>query len=217
MLTFSPAAAVCLVICLICAALHLFYPKHKNFTKALLLPSIALFYAVASEKTDPVVIAAFIMSWIGDIVIEFPGDKWFVAGGISFMLSHFLFITAYALNTDFKAVSVMPVIAASAVYLAACILLIRYIRPGAPEKMTVPLFLYIAINAVMNIFAFMRFLAAPSVLRFLTFAGAILFFISDCVLFYGNFRNEKKIRTFYPCMGTYISGELLIAVGLLIK
>ena len=83
--------------------------------------------------------------------------------------------------------------------------------------MRVPMFLYLAANSVMNVFAFMMLLSGPSLGAALAYAGAILFFTSDCILFLSRYY-EKKDRIpkrGFLIMLTYIAGEALITIGML--
>lgn len=206
---------VFLAIAIAAGLIHLFYPKHKVLTKYFLLPTITLFYLTAAKAPDPVLVAAFIASWIGDILLEKPGNKWFVIGGISFLLSHLLFIWSYLSGIRLAEAPLLPVLAASLFYTAAAaVIVFGVIRTSTPKAMLFPLFLYLMINSAMNVFAFIQLCELQNTGAALAYVGAVLFFASDCVLFVGHFYNKKKLHYFYPCMSTYISGELLIAVGM---
>lgn len=205
---------VFLALVIAVSLVHLFYPKGKKITKALLLPSIILFYLTASETPELLFVLALAASWLGDVLLEVKGDRWFVFGGISFMLSHLLLIVSYLFRTDPDAVPPVPVVLTAVAFCAATALEMTFIKEGT-GKMYVPLFFYLTVNAAMNVFAFTRLYSAFSVPSLVTAAGAVLFFISDCVLFVGKFSVKKRYKTFYACMGTYIAGELLITLGMI--
>ena len=206
---FAALGAVIIISCL-----HLFMKKGGNITKSLLLPSISVYYLLSVNEPSAVVLGALFFSWLGDVLLIKNGTGWFVAGGIGFMLSHFLFITAYIFETTFTGLPRAAVIAAAAVYIAVSAVIISLVRDTAPEKMAAPLFLYLFVNGCMNVFAFMRLLSNKNLPCALTFAGAVLFFISDCTLFMANFY-KKKFNSFFPVMFTYIAGEILITTGLI--
>ncbi len=207
--SYAALAAVIIV-----SLLHLFWKKHGNLTKALLLPSILVYYLVSAAKPSVIIIIAICASWLGDVLLEKSGIKWFTAGGISFMLSHLMYTAAYALRTDFGAVKAAIVIPAAAVYIAVTLLTIKAIKPSAPKNLIFPLWLYLFFNASMNTFALMLLTARPCAGSAVIFAGAVLFFISDNCLFIECF-HSKKPNLFYPVMGTYIVGEFMIAQGLI--
>lgn len=195
---------------------HLFVPKYKSVTKSLLLPAVILYYLTSVGEPSWLLVCAFIASWLGDVLLIKPSNAWFTAGGISFMLSHLLFIAVYVLRTETAEVTVLPVIISALLYIAASAVIIKLISPYAPKKLIFPLFLYLLFNAAMNVFAFMRLIASPSFGTAAGFIGAVLFFVSDCTLFIGKFYEKKKYRTFYLCMGTYISAEFLIAHSMIV-
>lgn len=211
---FSYGRYICLALVLMISALHLFVPKKKNLTKAMLLPMILVYYLACSQAPSWVVVAALIFSWFGDVLLIPNGTKWFVAGGIAFMLSHISFIGAYAGDIVFGKKVILPAALLYVVYLAAAALVITRIRPYT-GKLTPALYLYLSVNALMNTFAFMRLLSVPGLPAALTYVGAVLFFISDNTLFFGCFYEKKKHDTFLPVMATYILGELLITQGLI--
>lgn len=205
---------VCLAFVLIVSAAHLFYPKKKNFTKALLLPLMMMYYLTSSRSPSPTAALALAFSWLGDVLLIPNGKKWFVSGGIAFMLSHALFIVTYCGDIAFGTGVCLSAAALLIVYLTVDAVVIRKIKPYT-GGLTPALFFYIFMNALMNVFAFMRLLSASGSGTALTYAGAVLFFISDCTLFIGTFYEKKKYDTFLPVMATYIAGELLITQGLI--
>lgn len=206
---FIALGAVVLVSCL-----HLFWKKHGNLTKSLLLPAILVYYLLSVKAPVPTVIAAAAASWLGDVLLEKSGMKWFVAGGIAFMFSHLFFIITYSLKTDFSAVRWGLVIPAAVIYCSLAGLVIYSIRGEASKNLLFPLYLYLFFNASMNTFALMLLTGNPCASTAVLYIGAILFFISDCCLFIECF-HPKRPNLFYPVMGTYIVGEFLIAQGLI--
>ena len=78
------------------------------------------------------------------------------------------------------------------------------------------MFLYLLINGTMNTFAICRFISDMTRGPFITMIGAILFFISDVILFFVRFNENCRLKTHFAVMLTYSLGELLILVGLMI-
>lgn len=195
--------------------LHLFFPKYKNQTKALLLPSIILYCVLSSEKQNTVLICALAASWLGDVLLINPKNSWFTAGGISFMVSHLLFVIAYIPGIDFAAVKILPCIAAALVYCGIAAAVILSVRKNTPKPMVIPMYMYLIFNGTMNLFALMRLMSCGSIAGVIAYIGAVLFFISDCSLFMNRFRKDMGYKGFLLVMGTYITGEFLIAQGLI--
>ena len=82
--------------------------------------------------------------------------------------------------------------------------------------MRVPMFMYLMVNAVTNVFALSRLFASPVIWSALSYAGALLFFLSDCSLFLLRYGKGKRcfFKSGFFVMLTYISAVLLIALGL---
>ena len=192
-------------------------PK-SGYTKPLLVSTLALFCVFAGVPRPWLLIAALIASWLGDVLLMPKGNAWFLSGGISFLISHILFIFVYLPHIRWAAVPWWAAVIAALVYVAVSALVMRSIWERIePSAMRIPMFLYLAANSVMNVFALMMLLSDPSLGAALCFAGAILFFTSDCVLFLSRC-HEKKDRIpkrGFIIMLTYIAGEALIALGML--
>ena len=189
---------------------------NRKFSKGFILFSIIAFYlSVASEPSWLVLLALF-FSWVGDLFLIPKGTKWFVAGGISFMISHILFIACYGVRIDFSNISYVYFIAFGALYLVIVTLVFKELKQYLPKAIYYPMFLYLVINGAMNTFAICRFISDMSRGPFITMIGAVLFFISDVILFFVRFNENCRLKTHFAVMLTYSIGELLIVVGLMI-
>ena len=219
---FTPISCCFLAVFCVSALIHLVCcwrgSAKSAYTKPLLVSSLALFYAFASGAVSWVLFAALLASWAGDVLLMPKGNKWFVTGGVSFLVSHILFIFVYLPHIMWDRVLWWVAVPAFAGYLAVSALVLRAIRSEAPKNMRVPLFLYLAANSVMNLFALMMLLSAPSAGAAVAYAGAVCFFASDCVLFLSRYRGERKPipKCGFIIMLTYIAGEALIAFGLML-
>ena len=209
------------VFCL-SSGIHLFRcwngSARSAYTKPLLVLSLALFYVCSDDRISAALLAALLTSWAGDVLLMPRGNKWFVAGGISFFISHILFVFAYTPYIVWTGVRWWAVLPVFCIYIAVSAAVMDSIRDGTPGPMRLPMFLYLAANSVMNLFALMMLLSAPESGPALAYTGAVCFFISDCVLFLSR---SREIRDLIPKCGfiimlTYILGEALIAWGLLL-
>jgi uncharacterized membrane protein YhhN len=217
-----PVSYVFLAIFCLSAAFHLFCcwrgkPK-SGYTKPLLVSSLALWYAFAAPEPSWMLIAALAASWLGDVLLMPKGNKWFVAGGVSFLLSHVLFLFVYLPYIRWDRVQWWIAALAGAAYAAVSAAVMRSIWGKTPKAMRVPMFLYLAANSTMNIFALMMLLSFPQHKGpALAMIGAVMFFTSDCVLFISRYHEkaDRIPKRGFIIMLTYIAGEALITAGIL--
>lgn len=186
-------------------------------TKPTLLLLVCLYcYSRSADSPDLLLIGAFLACWLGDVLLMLRGTGWFITGGASFLTGHFLLIFIFTRSVDFGRLPVIPIIFASLSYsVLACVIMLRS-RKNAPGAMLIPILLYLLCNGAMNVFALVRLIEYPGVWQAVSYAGALLFFLSDCVLFLVRYDTEEKrfYKTHFCVMLTYISGVMLIALGL---
>lgn len=204
------------------SAAHLYYSwvgsgKGRAATKPALLLLLVLYYITACEKLSVVLLLALLTSWLGDVLLIPKGHKWFAAGGISFMLSHFLFIAVYTGQISFAGVPWAAVILLAVVYYGISARVIYLLWPYAPKKMRGVMYVYLLANSTMNVFAFLQLLSTHSAGAAVAYIGAVLFFISDCSLFLVRYYEKKKLifKDHFTVMLTYLAGEFLITQGIL--
>ena len=189
---------------------------NRKFSKGFILFSIIAFYLSVCPNPSLIVLLAIFFSWIGDLLLIPRGTKWFVAGGISFMISHILFIVCYGMRIDFSNISFVYFIAFGLVYLVVVSYVFLKLKPFLPKEIYYPMAFYLLINGTMNTFAICRFISDMTKGPFITMIGAVLFFISDVILFFVRFNKDCRLKTHFAVMLTYSLGELLIVIGLMI-
>ncbi len=213
---------ISLIIFLVSTAVHLF-ASHKqdkrlrDITKPFILLSLMGYYCFSVEKARPVVILALLFSWIGDILLIPKGLKWFTAGGISFMISHFFFVLSYVKDIGFSLIHPLIILCLGAFFFFLVMYIFRWLKPWLPKQLYYPMYLYLLINGTMNCFAIFRYLCNKDFASLITMIGAILFFISDTVLFHVRFKKDSRVKTHFTVMLTYSIGEFLIVLGLILK
>ena len=215
---------VLLVLYLIAGALNLIGTQKGRerffaFSKPCLMPLLCL-YCVARGMPEPdlMLVAALCACWIGDVLLMIKGDVWFAAGGISFFAGHVLFILAFARETTLAGLPLYALIPAAALYAGATGYVMFRAYKEIPLIMRLPMLLYLLCNGAPNLFALARIFLFPGTRSALSFAGAVLFFLSDCALYllrYDAGSGRKYfIRSPFFVMLTYITGVFLIVVGL---
>ena len=211
-----------LIIFAVSTAIHLFASlkqdkKLRNITKPFILLGLMGFYCFSVSKIRIVVMLALIFSWIGDLLLIPPGIKWFTAGGISFMISHFFFVLSYVKDISFEKIHPLVIVCLGLFFFVQVFLTFRDLKPYLPKALFYPMYLYLLINGTMNCFAIFRFLTGREPATVITLIGAILFFISDTALFFVRFKKDGRVRTHFLVMLTYSIGEFLIVLGLIMK
>lgn len=213
---------VILVLLIIVSVVHLggrLIPERirRIPTKPFLLIFILIYYLFSTKNYSGLLIAALATSWLGDVLLMKSGNKWFTAGGISFMAAHFFFIGVYAFNIDFHSINFAVVIPASVAYFTVSALVMRSIKDNTPKPMVIPMLFYLCCNSAMNVFALIQLETVRTLGAAVAFTGAALFFISDCTLFLVRYHKNKNIvfKQHFTVMLTYILGEFLITQGVL--
>lgn len=192
-------------------------PKRRARTKGFILPLIICYYVVSVTSISWILVGALVTSWLGDVLLIPKGHKWFAAGGISFMLAHFLFIGVYVTQIDFNLVNWLIVFAVALVYFTVAGLIIRAVQPTTPKIMVAPMYIYLIANSLMNVFALMILITNISWGSIVAFIGALLFFTSDCTLFIVRYHKKKDLifKSHFTVMLAYILGVLLITQGII--
>ena len=216
---------VFLALFFLSCAVHLYHSwkddsKKRAITKPMLLLFLIGFYVFAEDKSELniVLIVALATSWLGDVLLIPKGNGWFTAGGISFLISHLTFIAVYVTNIDFAKVNWFITVPVAIIYFFIAFKIIMAVKANTPKIMVVPMYLYLLANSTMNVFALMQLICNPCLATALAYAGAILFFASDCTLFLVRYHENKNIifKKHFTVMLTYVLGEFLITLGILL-
>ena len=203
--------------------IHLYYcffndRKGRIRTKPFLIITLFVFYLLSAQEISCLLAAALLASWTGDILLIGRGEKWLVAGGGFFIAAHVLLMLLFLrdVRTAGQPWAILAVILI--IYVASAYLVIKSISDRAPKIIASALFMYLLINAMMNMFALMRMITLGTAGSALVFVGAVFFFLSDCALFILLYHRDPKIvyRRNFTVMVTYLLAEFLITVGNLI-
>ena len=213
---------VFLVLLAVSSVIHLYgswvkKEKLRIVTKPMLLLFIILYYVTGGVHVIPLLIAALVASWLGDVLLMPKGNAWFTAGGIAFMLAHFLFIAVYVPQVAFSHVNWFITVPVAIAYYSISAFIIHLLIPTTPKKMQVPMYVYLLANSTMNVFALMQLISNPCAGSAVAYIGAVLFFVSDCTLFIVRYYKKPEIifRQHFTVMLTYILGEFMIVQGMI--
>jgi len=185
------------------------------------MPALIAFYILSlgrsMAKIDWLLIAAWVFSWFGDVVLMFTGINYFLAGLVGFLITHLLYTGAFTMVRDRSAIPLLkrkiwlliPLLA----YLAGLMCLVF---PAIGEDMKVPIVIYSIVIGVMVISALNRHGRVSDSSFALVFGGALIFMLSDSLIAVNKFLCHG---TLYMAgvwiMSTYIAGQYLIAKGML--
>ncbi|MBQ6065258.1 MAG: lysoplasmalogenase [Clostridia bacterium] len=192
--------------------------KRRKITKPMLLLFLLAFYCCATTRFSWVLAAALLTSWLGDVLLMPSGTKWFIMGGVSFLVSHLLFIFVYLPQVNWASVIWWVLIPAAILYYGVSVKITLSVKNNMESKaMLAPMILYLLINSTMNLFAMAQLMSLKNTGTIVAYAGAVLFFLSDCTLYLVRYHSNKDLifKKHFTVMFTYILGECLITVGML--
>lgn len=192
--------------------------KGRDKTKPFLIITLILFYICSINKISYTLILALLTSWIGDILLIPKGHKWFALGGISFLFAHFFFILVYLSRINLNNINYFIIIPLAFIYFTIALKIIYELKNTTPKMMLVPMYFYLIANSLMNIFAMMQLMNNRNIASLIAYIGALLFFISDCTLFLVRYYKRPEIvyKKHFTVMFTYLLGELLITIGIIL-
>ncbi|WP_240665989.1 lysoplasmalogenase [Agromyces sp. LHK192] len=189
-------------------------------TKATLMPLLAFAAVVLlrPRRDAPVVLllAALGASWVGDVLLSFRGDVWFVAGLLGFLSAHVAYLLLFvrlgrsdrgptSSGRDARRMPHPIVLAAYAVWFAVFLAIL------GPHLgvLLLPVAAYGLVLGAMAAFASARG-------RLIAIGGA-LFVVSDSVLALGRFLPGYDFALHdLTVMGTYLAAQGLITLGVIL-
>jgi uncharacterized membrane protein YhhN len=191
----------------------------RVYSKPLILaPLILYFYfiskPIASTLLAKTILAALIFSWLGDILLLWPGL--FIYGLGAFLMAHLCYILGFRLaqKADSRLDSLHFIrlfVYNLPIYLLAA-LIFYFIYPNL-GGLKIPVIAYIMVIIGMVTTARDRFKKTTPASFWQVFVGALLFLVSDGILalarFYQDFPEAGIL-----IMGTYASAQLLLVMGI---
>ncbi|MEN8113226.1 MAG: lysoplasmalogenase [Actinomycetota bacterium] len=132
---------------------------------------VALSSGALSNPYGRIVLAALVLSWVGDILLTYQSRQAFLGGLVAFLLGHVAYSAAFGYR------GVEPVAAGIAVVAVALLAIFvwRWLAPHVGD-MAAPVMAYIVIISVMVVLAFGTSGSDPN---WMITTGAVLFFASD--------------------------------------
>lgn len=209
------------IIYFITGSLSVFLQNQPSFlpelaAKAAIIPVLLTLFILNinlnDDKLHKMIFMGLIFSWAGDIILEFSdrNELLFVAGLLSFMMAHILYMTVF-----FKTQGKNPVfenrqyLFIPIIILGAGMLLLLYNDLGG---MRIPVIIYSIVILTMLLGAVNRIEKVNKLSFYLVLTGAILFVISDFCIAINKFSYPFRFSGIL-IMSTYIIAQYLIVTG----
>ena len=180
------------------------------FTKPLIMILIMLFYYTQTQNhrnlQDKLMLVAFFFSLLGDTFLMFSGEKYFMFGLGSFLITHLFYIFVFTRNW----LKTNKLYRFSMILFSIIMLLIM--KNNITNSLLIPIIVYMFTITLMAISAAERN-TNPESYR-LVLLGAILFVLSDSLIALNEFVNPIPFSTIL-IMGTYIFAQYFICIGFL--
>lgn len=184
--------------------------KYRILTKPFIMPSLIFYYTQITTSVNELILAALILATIGDICLLSRQLIYLGIGGFSFLMGHVCYIIAFLINIhhfELKPIYLVLLI----IYLLFLYIINRTLFRKSNKSIKILAGVYFPILLLMSFIAFMQLTSINFNSFLLIYTGAILFTISDLMLFI------KKIETRplldLPVMSAYAIGQLLIVIG----
>lgn len=186
-----------------------------NFiAKPLLIPALVVYYLNATQHKSFLFLAALFFCWLGDVLLMFPGELYFMAGLGAFLTGHMLYILCYrkfrmegsGLNGPQRVRYALPIVLAG-----TGLVTILFPHLGSLQ---IPVMVYALVITVMALQALFRYGHTGKLSFVLVFCGAISFMISDSLLAINKFMHPLPLSGL-AIMLTYILAQYLIVEGVL--
>jgi uncharacterized membrane protein YhhN len=151
------------------------------------------------------VLAALVLSWVGDVLLLSQRPGAFLGGLLAFLFGHVAFGFAFAeRGTDH-----LWTLAALAVLVLPALLVDRWLRPHAPANLKIPVRAYIVVITGMLALAAGTLGAGATPLILL---GALAFYLSDLSVARDRFLREELVNRLWG-LPLYYAAQLLLAAS----
>ena len=192
-----------------------------------LLAGVFAFMYAGKPTAYPILICvAFVMSWIGDLVLSSSSKgAQFIVGLLSFLIAHVLFVTAFCVagNRAYSAKYVTIYEIAAAVLIVISFYIVSLKIKLELGEMLVPVLIYAAAISMMLVKAVSVGVSAivsggghAYLILCLMSAAALLFVCSDATLAVIIFKNKQNQKTELINIATYYIAQMIFAASIML-
>lgn len=186
----------------------------RFITKSSLIPLLALYFYSTKPSSNvytKLIFTGLFFSWLGDIFLLFDKPVFFIAGLLSFLLTHICYII-YFLKIKGNNKSYLQQRPVMLVVIIAYLVELLYMLWPSLGNMKMPVIIYAVVISTMFATAAWQYekIKRTTALYFIT--GSFLFVFSDSVLALGKFLQPLHYGGIIVMM-TYIAAQFLIVQG----
>ena len=178
----------------------------KFISKPLIMLSLLLYYIKSVQRKSKLFIGAVLFSFLGDILLLFDSELFFMLGLVSFLIAHILFISMVVgmLNKS----SIQQKIFATMPFMFTYVGLLVLLKESLGE-MLIPVVIYGLVISVFGVVSLLNHLILKSKASQYLIFGAAFFVVSDSLLAINKFYESQE---YYPVIViiTYIIAQYLI-------
>lgn len=207
-----------LIACAHLSGISLQVTSLTQWTKPLLIPLLALaFYSKTSLRSRGApwqLVCIFLFSWLGDVLLQFSGATYFLAGLGSFLLAQISY-TSFFIQFPPKGLGSLASRPWEAIpYLLYLFCMLWLLWPGLDAALRIPVAVYSVFLVGMGISAFGFRQKTKPALGWWIVSGSILFVLSDSLIALDRF---SEITVWHPqlsIMITYILAQGFLIYGI---
>lgn len=208
--------AVALVFAAELSVVTLNLPTLNFVVKPMIMISLAAYYLVNAKQRSTLFLIAMLFCWLGDVLLLFEPELFFMGGLVAFLTGHVLYILCYQQMRSDASPNILlgpqKVRFALPIVLAGTgLVVVLYPVLG---NLKIPVMIYALVITVMALQALFRFGYTSNKSFALIFVGAILFMISDSLLAINKFLMPIQFASVY-IMTTYMVAQYLIVEGVM--
>lgn len=181
--------------------------------KPFIILSLLFLYVFSLPKRIKWYVIALGFSFFGDVLLMFSGELFFIAGLVSFLIAHLLFIKIVI--ERIKEFNFIKLIFSTIPFLAVLSLLIFTLKDSLHEMLW-PVIIYGLTIATFGTVSLIDFLNTKSKRSMLMLLGAIIFMISDSLLAINKFYNAAYVLEVIV-MVTYVLAQYLIYRSMILE
>ncbi|MFK5878620.1 MAG: lysoplasmalogenase [Flavobacteriaceae bacterium] len=178
----------------------------KFVFKPLIMLSLLLYYIKSVQRKSKLFIGAVLFSFLGDVLLLYDSELFFMLGLVAFLIAHILFISMVV--GMLKESSAKQKISAMIPFLVTYFGLLYLLKDSLGELL-IPVVIYGLVISVFGVVSLLNHLVAKSNPSQYLIYGAIFFVVSDSLLAINKFYESQE---YYPVIViiTYIFAQYLI-------
>jgi uncharacterized membrane protein YhhN len=196
------------------------------FTKPLLMPLLAVWFALntrartGSAFLRSAVLGALGFSTLGDTLLMFAGrpggNVFFILGLLAFLMAHLSYIGGFSSVLKWSGGYLRRRPLWIALFLLYLIAFLRFLRPGIPQGLYLPVALYSCVISAMALSVIHLYGHIGRAVFRPLLGGALLFMLSDSLIAVNKF-GAPFPGARIAIMVTYIAGQYLIVRGVCLQ